>query len=128
MQEILNKLKDLETRIERLEGVEKEVQAKVNARKKIFYDQLCPYVETYGSQMVRKFYDYWTELNRSGTKMRFEIEKTWETSKRMATWARNSKVREVGKMDYYKAPAVDDPVKPGEVAEALKNVKIRDME
>ena len=37
--------------------------------------------------MLDKFIDYWTELNKSGTKMRYELEKTWETSKRLATWA-----------------------------------------
>ena len=34
---------------------------------------------------------YWTELNRSGTKMRFELQKTWETKRRLQTWLKNSK-------------------------------------
>ena len=37
--------------------------------------------------MLRKFFDYWSEMNKSGTKMRFELERTWEVSKRLATWA-----------------------------------------
>jgi len=37
--------------------------------------------------MIEKFISYWTELNRSKTKMRFELEKTFEISKRLATWS-----------------------------------------
>ena len=41
--------------------------------------------------MLRKFFDYWSEMNKSRTKMRYEGEKTWETSKRLATWASRDK-------------------------------------
>ena len=37
------------------------------------------------------FISYWSELNRSKTKMRFELEKTWETKRRLQNWMRNSK-------------------------------------
>lgn len=33
-----------------------------------------------------KFVNYWTELNKSGTKQRWEKEKTFEVRKRLATW------------------------------------------
>lgn len=56
-------------------------------RKTKFYDSLTPFVETYGKAMVRKFFDYWTELNKSQTKMRWELEKVFEIKKRLATWA-----------------------------------------
>ena len=56
-------------------------------RKETFYQILVPYVGQYTKEMIRSFFDYWSELNRSGTKMRYELEKTWELSKRLATWA-----------------------------------------
>ena len=37
--------------------------------------------------MIRAFFDYWSELKKSCAKMRFELEKTWELPKRLATWA-----------------------------------------
>ena len=40
---------------------------------------------------ANEFLSYWTELNRSGTKMRFELQKTWETKRRLRTWQKNSK-------------------------------------
>ena len=36
------------------------------------------------------FINYWTEPNRSNTKMKFELEKTWETKRRLARWVKMS--------------------------------------
>ena len=41
--------------------------------------------------MIREFYDYWSEMNKSQTKMRFEQQPTWETSLRLVTWANRDK-------------------------------------
>jgi hypothetical protein len=41
--------------------------------------------------MLNKFCSYWTEKNKSGTKMRFELERVFEISKRLATWASRDK-------------------------------------
>ena len=41
--------------------------------------------------MLREFFDYWSEMNPSRTKMKFEQQPTWEVGKRLATWARNDK-------------------------------------
>lgn len=60
---------------------------KLEKDRKVFYDSLVPYVGTYGKEMVRQFYDYWSETNKSQTKMRFQLEKTWDTSKRLARWS-----------------------------------------
>lgn len=58
-------------------------------RRQKFYNSLVPYVQQYGKQMIREFYDYWSEQNKSRTKMRFEMERTWELSRRLVTWAAN---------------------------------------
>lgn len=44
----------------------------------------------YGMPMLREFYDYWSEPNKSNTKMRFEMQKTWDLDRRLARWARNN--------------------------------------
>lgn len=69
----------------------KSIEDKLEKDKKEFYNSLIPYVQTYGKSVVREFYDYWTETNKSMTKMRFQLEKTWDTSKRISRWARNNK-------------------------------------
>lgn len=60
-------------------------------RKQKFYDSLVPYVGIYGKAMIRNFFDYWSEENRSHTKMRFELEKTWNLSMRLRYWASRDK-------------------------------------
>lgn len=77
-------------------GVKKEKEVAASAatpedelekRAGVFYKALVPYVETYGKDMIRQFYDYWTEPNKSRTKMRYELERTWDTKRRLNTWA-----------------------------------------
>ena len=56
-----------------------------------FYNSLVPYVMTYGKEMMREFYDYWSEPNKSFSKMRYENEKTWQLERRLARWASRQK-------------------------------------
>lgn len=41
--------------------------------------------------MLNDFYLYWTETTPGGLKMRFELEKTWVTSMRLARWYKNNR-------------------------------------
>lgn len=43
----------------------------------------------YDGKMIREFFNYWTERNESGTKMRFEKEKTFDIARRLARWHKN---------------------------------------
>jgi len=68
-------------------------KASLKEREHEFGESLIPYIEKYSKETIRAFFNYWTEKNKSGTKMRFELEKTWETSKRLQTWASREKVQ-----------------------------------
>lgn len=59
-------------------------------RNQKFKDELTSFVEQYGKEMIRAFFDYWSEPNKANTKMRFELEKTWNLSGRLRTWERRS--------------------------------------
>ena len=61
----------------------------IQEREKDFYDALVPFVPSYGADMIRSFFDYWSEKNKTQTMMNFEYKKTFEISKRLATWKRN---------------------------------------
>ena len=61
--------------------------ALLEGRKEDFYNTLIPFVAKYGKEMVRAFFDYWSEPNKSNSKMRFELERTWDLSRRLGTWA-----------------------------------------
>ena len=45
----------------------------------------------YDESILNGFIDYWTEPNKSNTKMKFELNKTWKTELRLKTWAANQK-------------------------------------
>lgn len=69
------------------EQIEIELQERMNE----FYESLTPFVELYGKEMLRQFYNYWIEPNKSRTKMRYEMEKTWDLKLRLAKWSSNDK-------------------------------------
>jgi len=45
----------------------------------------------YPEELRKNFISYWTEPNKSKTKMRFQLEKTWDTKRRLETWASRDK-------------------------------------
>lgn len=47
--------------------------------------------EKYVSSEVRKFIRYWTEKNQKGTRERWEMERTFEVDRRLATWFGNNR-------------------------------------
>lgn len=55
-------------------------------RKKDFMNSLIPFLDEFSKEMVRAFFDYWSEHNQDGFKMRFEMEKVFDRKKRLTTW------------------------------------------
>jgi hypothetical protein len=71
-------------------GKLEEKQEAMIAREKEFYKTLVPHLDAYGKTMIRAFYDYWREANKSRTKMKWELEATWVIELRLNTWANNN--------------------------------------
>jgi hypothetical protein len=73
--------------------VKEKVQVKENnsidSRKLKFAATLKPFVDEFGRDTLKDFYDYWTEPNKSNTKFRQELEKTWSLDRRLQTWIKN---------------------------------------
>lgn len=61
----------------------------ITSRQESFKLELQKHASEFGIQTVNAFYDYWSESNQQQTKMRYEMQKTWDTKKRLATWKRN---------------------------------------
>lgn len=59
-------------------------------RESAFKDECQKFVEEFGERLVEEFVLYWTEPNKSRSKMRFEQQPTWDTHRRMLTWKRNN--------------------------------------
>jgi len=78
------------------ENINKDINNKkgeelLRKREDEFIKSVLEFKDQYPSKMLNAFILYWTEKNRSNTKMRFELEKTFEISKRLATWASRDK-------------------------------------
>lgn len=56
---------------------------------KDFYQSLTPFVKEFGRDTLREFYEYWSEPNKSKTKIKFQLEKTWDTRLRLLRWVSN---------------------------------------
>lgn len=78
------------------------------SRKQEFGESLIPFLDIYPQEMIRAFFDYWSEMNKSGTKMRFEQQPTWEASKRLVTWANKDKTYGNNRSNYTSKQEAND--------------------
>ena len=62
----------------------------IQSRETKFREELRGHVEKHGVAMIKEFFDYWTEPNSSKTKMRFELERSWSTPRRLTRWNNNN--------------------------------------
>tara|TARA_R100001594_G_scaffold43128_1_gene75290 strand:- start:1523 stop:2386 length:864 start_codon:yes stop_codon:yes gene_type:complete len=72
-------------------------QSKVNNKESIikertdgFKKQVFEFQSKYDLEMLEDFIIYWTEPNKSMTKLKYEMEKTWDTGRRLSRWARTN--------------------------------------
>lgn len=52
-----------------------------------FRTTLVPFSKKYDGEMLKKFFLYWTEPTKNKKKLRWELEKTWEISRRLENWS-----------------------------------------
>lgn len=73
-----------------------EKQQNMAKNKKAFQDDLSKFLDRYSVDMLNDFFSYWTEPNKSQTKMRFEQQPTWDLSRRLSRWEKNNYKYEKG--------------------------------
>lgn len=81
---------DTDTDISYMEKKEKKEKS-IKQKEIEFKKTIEPFVETYGRDTCNEFFAYWTEPNKSKTKLRFEMERAWDISRRLKRWANNNK-------------------------------------
>ena len=105
-------LKRQEQESKKLEQIKKLDAAKAATikRKKDFMNSLVPFVPRYGKEMIRAFYDYWAEMNKTQTKMKFELQKTWDLALRLGTWNNREPIygKKADKIQQTAGPAIVD--------------------
>lgn len=75
----------------------KESKPSLETRSLAFKSELVPFKQKYSIDMLKSFYDYWTEPNHTKTKMRYEMEKTFDVDRRLKTWSKRQKDFDVKK-------------------------------
>jgi hypothetical protein len=81
---------EVEDEIETKDEVE-EKKTNLEIRTLAFKEKLVPFKNKYSIDLLKNFFQYWTEPNHSKTKMLFELQKTFDIERRLVTWARNDK-------------------------------------
>lgn len=86
----VDKIIEEKTRLEETKQDERvvAVPATPDERAKVFMERIAEHLNTYPKEMLRNFYDYWTEKNEGGRRMRFEMQKVFDLKKRLATWSK----------------------------------------
>ena len=74
--------------------VEEEVQVKekgkdIVERKTEFKNSLLPFLNTYSKDMLKDFFEYWTEHGTNDKKTKFEKQKSFGLQRRLSTWKKN---------------------------------------
>lgn len=90
---LLYKIKELISPLQGAKDKEQDKDKDKDKEKKEekFKSEVYEFLDQYPDSLLKEFISYWTEPNKSRTKLRYELEKTWDCSRRLATWARNSK-------------------------------------
>ena len=68
----------------------KQEDNNIDSRKLKFAHTLKPFIDLYGKETIRNFYEYWTEPDKSNKKFRQEMQKTWSAERRLRTWNENN--------------------------------------
>lgn len=74
-----------------LEVINSKQKADIQERKTLFMEKVAKFTNDYPREMLREFFDYWSEHGENDRKFRMEKEKSFDISKRLARWAKNSK-------------------------------------
>lgn len=84
---------EIEFETEKLTASPKQTKFEISVQK--FKESLFKFTEKkggqYPDQIVQEFFNYWSEANSSKTKMKWQLEKTFEVEKRLTYWVNRNK-------------------------------------
>jgi len=78
-----------------------------------------PFRLKFPTDLITEFVEYWTEPNKSGTKQRWELEKTWDTGRRLTRWANNNFQTKRPTVKGFQTEAMKEPVTEIEKLDAV---------
>ena len=61
----------------------------IDIRDAKFKKQVFEFVNQYDKDLLSDFYSYWSEPNKTSTKMKYELKQTFDIKRRLVTWSNN---------------------------------------
>jgi len=77
--------------IKNVNNEKNERENEIKKMQKEFSLSLRPFIKKYGEKLIADFYAYWAELNLEKTKLKFQMEETWDTAGRLRFWEKREK-------------------------------------
>ena len=71
--------------------IDNDIKDKIIKKEIEFKESIKPFIQKYGKDICNDFYMYWSEPDKSRTKLRYELQKTWDVGRRLAYWANRDK-------------------------------------
>ena len=78
-------------KVKELKEIKNSIATKNIMERKSDFVNECRDSKILSGDQLDAFIDYWSESNKGGKKMKFEMEKTWSVAGRMRTWERRSR-------------------------------------
>lgn len=66
-------------------------QYTIEEREKEFKEAIKKFSNSYSIETLKDFFNYWSEPNQTKSKMKFELQDTFDISRRLATWSKREK-------------------------------------
>jgi len=66
------------------------IKNNIDKRKQDFKKSLIPFLDKYGKELIKEFFEYWTEHGLKDKKMKFEKQKSFGIARRLVTWEKNN--------------------------------------
>jgi hypothetical protein len=70
------------------ENKKKDSKPSLETRTLAFKEDVKRFSSNYSTETLKDFYNYWSEPNQSKSKMKFELQDTFDISRRLATWSK----------------------------------------
>jgi hypothetical protein len=71
--------------------IDNDIKDNIIKKESEFKESIKPFIQKYGKDICNDFYMYWSEPDKSRTKLRYELQKTWDVGRRLAYWANRDK-------------------------------------
>jgi hypothetical protein len=104
---------------------ENKNEDKILKRSESFKTEIKTFTQ-YPESMLQEFFDYWSEPNKSKTKMRYELQPTWDLLRRLNTWAGRAEMKKSPQR--YGRQEVDANVLKKQAADFIEKRKKEEME